>query len=96
MSPIAFAIAASLGLLVQVPASPPTTPTPAPTPVPTPAPPKPRAESRQFDFWLGEWEVKDTKGNLVGHNRIESISNGWSARKLDGHAGRQWKERERL
>ena len=29
---------------------------------------------RQFDFWVGEWEVYDTKGDtLVGHNHIKRI-----------------------
>lgn len=27
----------------------------------------------QFDFWLGSWEVKDTLGNVLGHNRIEPL-----------------------
>lgn len=25
---------------------------------------------RQFDFWLGDWEVHDGEGQLQGHNRI--------------------------
>ena len=32
------------------------------------APPAP--EHRQFDFWLGEWEVRNPEGTVVGHNRI--------------------------
>lgn len=41
-------------------------------------PPKPcsAAEHRQFDFWLGEWEVLGGDGKVVGHSRIESILNG--------------------
>jgi hypothetical protein len=27
-------------------------------------------EYRQFDFWLGDWEVRDGQGKLQGHNRI--------------------------
>lgn len=27
-------------------------------------------EYRQFDFWIGEWEVVDTAGSTAGHNRI--------------------------
>ena len=27
-------------------------------------------QHRQFDFWLGEWEVYDTTGTLVGHNNL--------------------------
>jgi hypothetical protein len=46
-------------------------------PVPAPKPPTPTAAHHQFDFWLGEWEVKDPSGQVVGHNRIESIANGY-------------------
>ena len=45
----------------------------------TPAPPPPAcqsAEHRQFDFWLGEWEVFLPNGKKAGDNRIESISAG--------------------
>ena len=29
---------------------------------------------RQFDFWVGEWDVYDTKGDtIVGYNHIKSI-----------------------
>lgn len=28
---------------------------------------------RLFDFWIGEWEVRDSTGNLLGHNSIELI-----------------------
>ena len=28
---------------------------------------------RQFDFWIGEWEVFDLKGNKAGDSRIEKI-----------------------
>jgi hypothetical protein len=28
---------------------------------------------RQFDFWLGDWEVSDPEGNVVGRNRIERL-----------------------
>jgi len=46
------------------------------------APPPPRpspcapAEHRQFDFWLGDWEVRNPAGTIVGHNRIESAHDG--------------------
>lgn len=26
---------------------------------------------RQFDFWIGDWEVKDSSGAILGHNLIE-------------------------
>lgn len=31
---------------------------------------------RQFDFWIGEWEVSDSRGQRLGSNRIERILNG--------------------
>ena len=53
-------------------------PTPAPTPAAAAAAPAPcsASERRQFDFWVGEWEVKNPKGQVVGHSRIESILGG--------------------
>lgn len=44
----------------------------AQTPLPAPPP-----EARQFDFWVGEWEVFGPKGKKQGDSRIESISGGW-------------------
>lgn len=29
--------------------------------------------ARDFDFWVGEWDVYGPKGKLVGHSRIERI-----------------------
>lgn len=34
------------------------------------------APNRQFDFWLGQWEVTNPAGKLAGHSRIESILGG--------------------
>jgi len=31
---------------------------------------------RQFDFWLGEWEVKDAEGKLAGESSITSDLSG--------------------
>ena len=31
---------------------------------------------RQFDFWLGEWEVRNPAGKLVGRNRITRVHGG--------------------
>ena len=45
----------------------------------TSAPPAPCLEDEafaQFDFWLGEWDVHDADGNLVGTNRIEKVLKG--------------------
>jgi hypothetical protein len=34
------------------------------------------AEHRQFDFWIGEWEVKRPDGRVVGNNTIERTLGG--------------------
>jgi hypothetical protein len=31
---------------------------------------------RQFDFWVGEWIVYDTSGNVVGENSIQKLEQG--------------------
>ncbi|WKK67156.1 hypothetical protein [Lutimonas zeaxanthinifaciens] len=31
------------------------------------------SQHKQFDFWVGEWVVKDTLGNKVGENTISKI-----------------------
>jgi hypothetical protein len=36
---------------------------------------------RQFDFWLGEWEVRDASGRDVGHNRITALFDGCAIRE---------------
>ncbi|MEO8310788.1 MAG: hypothetical protein ABI520_06415 [Caldimonas sp.] len=33
-------------------------------------------EHRQFDFWVGHWDVFSTAGKKVGENRIEVIADG--------------------
>ena len=33
-------------------------------------------EYRQFDFWIGDWEVATKDGKVIGHNRIRSILGG--------------------
>ena len=30
----------------------------------------------EFDFWLGEWDVRDASGNFAGTNRIEKVERG--------------------
>jgi hypothetical protein len=56
-------------------------------------------ETRQFDFWLGEWDVYGGAdgARLVGHNRIERSGNGcwlsehWqSTRGSDGTSLNAW------
>lgn len=32
-----------------------------------------RSESRQFDFWIGEWEVRNPKGQVAGSNSVQLI-----------------------
>ena len=34
------------------------------------------AEHRQFDFWVGRWDVYGPKGKKAGENRIEVIADG--------------------
>jgi hypothetical protein len=49
------------------------------------------AEHREFDFWLGAWEVRDPDGALVGHNRITKLWQGCALREewegASGHRG---------
>jgi hypothetical protein len=33
-------------------------------------------EHRQFDFWLGDWDVRHPDGRLAGRNRIVSLYDG--------------------
>jgi quercetin dioxygenase-like cupin family protein len=33
-------------------------------------------EYRQFDFWIGEWDVLAPDGTRAGHNRVEQIEGG--------------------
>jgi len=40
-----------------------------------------RPEHRQFDFWLGEWEVTGAKGNKAGTNHIQAIHGGCALRE---------------
>ena len=54
---------------------------PSDGPAATPAPrPCSAAEYRQFDFWLGEWDVVE-KGKPAGTNRITSILGGCALRE---------------
>lgn len=59
--------------------------------VPPSAPACAAAQARQFDFWIGDWEVRSARGALLGHNRIARGGNGcwlhehW--RSARGHHG---------
>jgi hypothetical protein len=44
-------------------------------------------EHRQFDFWIGDWEVLDAEGKPQGTNRIESILDGCVLRESWEGAG---------
>ena len=49
----------------------------APQLLPAQVPPAPPPEARQFDFWLGEWNVVAPDGKPAGQSRIEKIAGGW-------------------
>ena len=54
--------------------SPPSEPDVPAQPQPAPTPPRcDSAEHRQFDFWVGDWQVTNPDGSLAGENRIELI-----------------------
>lgn len=57
--------------------------TPAPAPAAAPAPPAcATPEYRQFDFWVGAWDVYPTgKDKLVAHSLIERLYNGCAIRE---------------
>jgi hypothetical protein len=44
-------------------------------------------EHRQFDFWIGEWDVTNPAGKPAGHNRIERILGGCALRETWSGAG---------
>lgn len=39
-------------------------------------PPCAEGPYRQFDFWVGEWDVRDAEGKTAGVNRVTSEENG--------------------
>jgi hypothetical protein len=38
-------------------------------------------EYRQMDFWVGDWEVYDAKGELQGYNLVEKVLGGCALRE---------------
>lgn len=44
-------------------------------------PPCSSAAYRQFDFWLGDWEVQTPKGTAAGENKVEKILDGCALRE---------------
>lgn len=65
----------SSGSGAQTPPPAPAAPTAAVPPSPPP-PPCTRAENRQFDFWIGDWDVTTPDGKPAGTNLIKPILNG--------------------
>ena len=67
-------IAVTLPLLLsgEAYAQTPQTPT-APVTPPAPPPPCTAAENRQFDFWIGDWDVTTADGKPAGTNLIKPI-----------------------
>jgi hypothetical protein len=58
---------------------------PAPAAKPAAPPPCTGAAYQQFDFWVGDWAVKDTKtGALLSFDRIEKVNDG-CALLMDSH-----------
>lgn len=55
-----------------------------------------RTESRQFDFWIGEWDVYDPQGQHIGHSRVEKLLAGcviqenWTNVPDNGGGGKSW------
>lgn len=49
-------------------------------PAPAPPPACQAAEHRQFDFWIGDWDVFAGE-KLIGHNRIEAVHDGCALRE---------------
>ncbi|MGH9651831.1 MAG: hypothetical protein ACRD3I_15365 [Terriglobales bacterium] len=38
----------------------------------------PGPEAHQFDFWIGDWEVFNSQGQLIAHNKIEVVAGGFA------------------
>jgi hypothetical protein len=65
----------------------PQTPPPAAAPAAPAEKPCSAPENRQFDFWVGNWEVKNPEGGMEGTNDITSIQGGCAIQEHwdDGH-----------
>lgn len=57
-------------------AAPAPAPAPAAAPAPAPGDTCKRPRFREFDFWLGDWDVYGPKGKKVGENRITLLNRG--------------------
>ena len=78
-----YALAASLAFLLATPASPQETEN---------SPCRTLPNGTALDFWLGDWTVQSSAGEIVGHNRIYPILHGCAIREewrgADGGEGR--------
>ncbi len=88
-------VASSAVATAQIPAA------PAPVPVKPRPVPCVAAEYRQFDFWIGDWDVFMPDGRLAGSNRIEPVLNGcvlhehWLGGNLAGESFNAWDARRK-
>lgn len=77
-----FTVAATLADTAPAMASSPSTATAAATAQPAPPPACLTSEYRQFDFWIGTWDVVNTKdGTPAGSSVIEKIYRGCTLRE---------------
>jgi hypothetical protein len=66
----------------------PAAPGAAPSQPPKPPPPCSAPEYRQFDFWIGHWDVFQPDGKRAGENLIEPILGGCALRETwQGNGG---------
>lgn len=70
-----------LGSLVLVSSAFAQSPSPAGSAKPSPTPACQAAEFRQFDFWLGNWAVKNPQGQQVGTSEISRQAEGCAIRE---------------
>jgi hypothetical protein len=63
-------------LVARSPAQQVSPPVESPAPARPSPPPQPPPEARQFDFWVGEWDVTTADSKVAGRNRIELILDG--------------------
>jgi hypothetical protein len=56
-------------------------PAPSTSPTPSPSPACIAPEFRQFDFWLGKWNVTDSQGKPAGTSEISHASEGCAIRE---------------
>lgn len=56
-------------------------------------------EAREFDFWVGEWNVTDMNGQPAGTSRVDKILNGFVLQEnwtsVSGGSGKSWNTYDR-